>query len=330
MTNGNSDPRSRAAAECAAGHCESALTLLEAAFMHQPGDAELSHQIGTCYSGACRKHALVNLPIAIAYFDRAIRIIGSNGPGQLRAVLLDSLANAHLSDHRPDKALLPFEEAAQLFHHLGKPADWARTEFNLGNVCCELAESGSPALWETAIRHYLNALTVRREDIDPIRFAATAQNLGAAYRSVPGEDHIGNLKKAIGCYSAAFRTYSRAHMHGKCADLHNNLGNVFLELASPQDARCRNANRALSHFAHALQARTKHDRPCDYAITQFNRGQGYLRLAACGSAETTRAVACFREALDGFVIGGNAAGAEMAGRRLRDLTQDGTTPPLPR
>jgi hypothetical protein len=34
------------------------------------------------------------------------------------------------------------EEAARIFEALGLREDWARTEYNLGNVCCELAERG--------------------------------------------------------------------------------------------------------------------------------------------------------------------------------------------
>lgn len=329
MRNENPDLKSLAASQCAAHRCEDAISLLEASLVRHPCDAALSHQIGRCYSGACRAHCLVSLPIAIAYFERSLSIIGPSGNSEFRARLLDSLANARRCHRQPEDALPLFEQAAQLFQSLGKSEDWARTEFNLGNLCCNLAEGGVLSFWETAIRHYLNALTVRREKVDPVRFAATAQNLGTAFRGALGEDRAGNLKKAIGCYYAAFRAYSGAHMLKQCADLHNNLGNAFLELPSPPNANCQNTRQALRHFAIALRVRTKSDHPCEYAVTQFNRGQGYLLLAPCDPAGAVRsAIACFQEALDGFLLGGDASGAEMVRRRLSSLQpQAPTTPP---
>jgi tetratricopeptide (TPR) repeat protein len=175
-------------------------------------------------------------------------------------------------------------------------------------------------MWEKAILHYLSALRVRTEKEDPVRFAATAQNLGTAYRELPGGARSANLRKAIGCYSAAFRAYIGAHQGEKCANLHNNLGNAYLKLPDRPGALCRNVRRALRHFELALRVRNKADRPCDYGVTQFNRGQGYLLLAACDSSGNVQpAAVCFREALDGFRRCGDAVNAEMVKRRLEAL-----------
>jgi tetratricopeptide (TPR) repeat protein len=309
-----------AAEQCAAHRCESAISLLEAAFVQQPCNAELSHQIGFCYSGACRRHGQVSLPLAIAYFERAFDLVRIGGPAAVRARYLDSLGNARLADREPSAAVSPLEEAAQIYQDLGLQEEWARTEYNLGNASCELAEVGVPSMWEKAVRHYSSALRVRTEEADPVRFAATAQNLGTAYRELPGGDRVANLREAIGWYCAAFRVYAGEHMPGKCADLHNNLGNAYLSLPDPPAAPCKYVRRALRHYALALQVRTKTDRPHDYAVTQSNCGQGYLLLAACDfSGNVQPAVACFREALDGFLRCGDTAGAEIVKGRLEAL-----------
>ena len=320
MGEAQQDRRSLAAWSCAAQRCEEAIPLLEKVLADQPADAEVTYQLGLCYSGACRMHSLVSPPFAIAYLERALRVIGPDGVPELRVKTLDALGNAQRLNLRPEEALPLLEEAAALFQRLGASEDWARTEFNLGNLCCDLAGRGAPQQWDAAIRHYRNALTVRREDTDPVRFAATVLNLGTAYRESPGEDHEANLRRAIGCYSAAFRAYLGAHLRQKCADVHNNLGNAFLELSSTPRAACRNTRRALRHYALALRARTKADRPRDYAVTQLNRGQGYLRLAGCepeGSRQS--ASRCFQEAMEGFLLCGDPTRASLARECLSAL-----------
>jgi len=320
MSQENPGLEALAAEQCAAHHCENAISLLEAAFVHQPGNAELSHQIGFCYSGACRRHSQVSLSLAIAYFERALDLVRTCGPRNVRAKYLDSLGNARRADRQPARALPPLEAAGQLYQDLGLREDWARTEYNLGNMFCELAEAGSPSMWEKAVRHYLNALSVRTEKVDPARFAATAQNLGTAYRELISGDRTANLRRAIGCYVAAFRVYTAAHRVEKCADLHNNLGNVYLNLPGPPEAPCKNIRRALRHCAVALRIRARSSRPCDYAVTHFNRGQGYLLLSACDPCESVQpAATCLREALGGFLLCGDAENAGIVKLRLEAL-----------
>jgi tetratricopeptide (TPR) repeat protein len=268
----------------------------------------------------------VSLPLSIAYFERALGLVRTGGPEAVRAKYLDSLGNARLADHHPAAAVPPLEEAARIYQNRGLREDWARTEYNLGNVCCELAETGAPSMWEKAVRHYLSALRVRTEKSDAMRFAATVQNLGTAYRELPSGNRAANLRKAIGCYCAAFRVYTGAHMADKCADLHNNLGNAYLNLPDPPEASCKNIRRALRHYALALRVRTKIDRPHDYAVTQFNCGQGYLLLAACGSSESVQpAATCFRESLDVFLLCGDGTNTEMVAHRLEALDRVSST-----
>lgn len=128
--------------------------MLEAAFAQQPCNAELSHQIGVCYSGGCRRHSQVSLRLAIAYFERALDLIGIHGPGEIRAKYLDSLGNAHWADGEPAAAVPLLEEAARIYQQLGLREDWARTEYNLGNACCEAAATGVPSMWNEAVGHY--------------------------------------------------------------------------------------------------------------------------------------------------------------------------------
>jgi len=320
MTQQASDPMSRVAALCRAGRCEDAIAAQEKEFAGRPGDAELSARIGICYSGVCRAHRMVSRALAVTYLKRALELWGPTAQAERTTAILDVLSGLLVDGGEMEEARVALEAEAALLQGARLRREWARVEYNLGNVCSDLAAGGGQQWWEEAVRHYGNALTVRTEREDPARFAATAQNLGTAYRAMHGARHEENLKRAIGWYSAAFRACFRAGLAKKRADLHNNLGNAFLELACLPGGEGKNARRALCHFERALRMRTKAARPCDYAVTQFNLGQSYLRLGGCSPAEQARRVAaCFHEALDGFLMCGDAAGAELARKHLAQV-----------
>jgi tetratricopeptide (TPR) repeat protein len=314
------DPAQLAAEQCAAHACESAIEHLESALTTQPGNAELSYQIGICYSGSCRQHRLVSMPLAIAYLERAVSLVEHHAAPAVRARYLDSLGSASRSDGRPGEALSPLMEAAALYRQVNAVDDWARTEYNLGNVCCDLAEGGQSPMWNEAVQHYLASLQVRTEESNPLRFAATMQNLGTAYRQLTTGDPSTNVQYALRCSWTALRIYRHRGRGDKCADVHNNIANAYLSLPEAQRPDCRSIRRALQHYLHALEVRTRTDRPHDYAVTQFNRGQGYLRLAKCEPETARRAWSCFQEALNAFLSTGDLSGAANARKQIEILS----------
>ena len=291
------------ASHCHDGQCVEAISVLEELVRDQPANPELHHQLGICYSGACRQHALVSIPVSISYLQRAAALIGSAGPPRIRAEYLDSLGNACLGDHRPKAALPYLTEAAELYATLGLVDEWAREQYNLGNAFCDIPESDAPRKWQLAVEHYRQALTVRTRERDPVRYAATVQNLGTAYRELPDGDHASNVRAAIGYYGRAMRVYRHDSFPAQHAALHNNLGNAYLCLPGSTDATRRNIRRALLHFEHALKIRQRARRPCDYAATQFNRGQAYAKQAELDPGTGfDEAVCCFREAEECFLV----------------------------
>lgn len=319
MTHQRPNPVQLAAKQCAQQACESAIEQLESALTLQPGNAELSHQLGICYSGSCRLHRLVSLPLAIEYLKHAVSLVGHHAPQGVRARYLDSLGNALRSQHQFGEALSPLTEAGSLYKQLNAVDDWARTEFNLGNVCCDLAEAGQCPMWNEAVQHFLVSLHVRTEESDPLRFAATMQNLGTAYRHLV-DNSPKNAANVLRCYRTALRIYRRNGRSDKCADVHNNLANAYLTLPEPQPSSCRNVRRALRHYLLALEVRTRTDKPHDYAVTQFNCGQAYLRLARCDPASTRQAAVCFQEAFDAFVASGDLDGAGHVRKQAHSLS----------
>jgi len=291
------------ASYCRDGRCAEAISVMEELVRGQPANPELHHQLGMCYSAACRSHGLVSIRVGVSYFEHALSLLGSGGPFALRAKYLDSLGNACLQDGRPEAALMYLSKAAELYATLELRDDWAREQYNIGNALCDVQESDVPRKWHFAVEHYIRALAVRTKERDPVRFAATVQNLGTAYRELPEGDRGSNVRAAIGCYRRAMRVYRPGSFPAQHAALHNNLGNAYLCLPGAPDATRRNIRRALRHFKHALEIRQRDRRPCDYAATQFNRGRAYARQAELDpGAGFDEAVRCFCEAEECFLV----------------------------
>ena len=229
------------------------------------------------------------------------------GPAAERAGILDALGNALVRSTKARQqalrdAIVCHREAADLYAALGRRDDWARTQFNLGNSCCDLGEATGEDHWQEAVDHYRRSLKVRTRQKDPARYAAVLENLGTAYRRASTDDAGAGVKKCIACYRRALRVYSPDAYPGKNAALENNIGNAFLSLPQrDQKAVTRNARRALDHFVRALQIQRADRCSRAYGITQYNRAQAYFRLARVSpSGNLEMAAACLEEARAAF------------------------------
>jgi tetratricopeptide (TPR) repeat protein len=301
---------------CLRGDCRQAIQLFEDRLRHEPSNHDLHYRLGCCYSGACRPHDLVNLPISIVFLGRAVALLGPDSPPSLRPAYEDALGNAQLWNHRPDSAISHLERAAEGFLALGLLEDWSRGQHNLGNAHCELPESAAPGKWLCALEHYRNALRIRTREHDPERHAATLQNLGTAYRQL-AEGGVGNVLEAARCYLSALRICSRLKRPDRQAELHNNLGNAYLSMDGSRKAQLRNTYRAISHLKRALEVRNRLRRPGDYAITQFNIGQAYLKRASLSAGDGLKeAASSFREAVECFEYCRQPEAAGLARTRL--------------
>jgi tetratricopeptide (TPR) repeat protein len=308
---------------CATRRCGEAVALWEQASSLRPADPGVHYQLGFCYAGGCGARALLDPAIAIFHYRRALAL-SAKATAVGRAMVLGALGNAYASAagrSRPQlmNAIRCYEEAAEIYAGARKLDDWAREQFNLGNVWCEMPEADFPEKWQRAIEHYERALPVRTRTNDARHYAATLQNLGTAYREVKSGDPHANVRKAIDCYHRAIRALRNVAPARKRADLHHNLGNAFLSLSAMEAFEDRNVLRALRHFARALSARTKEESPFDYAATQFSRGQAFVRLAARGvggAHSLDQARVCFAEAIKAFLISGQPDLADEVKKRF--------------
>jgi tetratricopeptide (TPR) repeat protein len=308
---------------CSAGSCEEVIPALEEAIRRRPCDARGYYQLGLCYSGSCQAHGLVSPEMAAAYLRRALDL--EDGPALFRASILDALGNTLIrcagqpADAALRDAIACHTEAAGIYRAAGNSSDWARTQFNLGNSCCELSESTGEDHWHEAVSHYERSLEVRTRNRDPERYAAVLENLGTAYRRLEVGPDGANVKKSIDCYRRALRECPCSRHPARNAALQNNIGNAYLSLPQPDEpSAARHARRALRCFGRALriQAADKHSRA--YGITQYNRAQAFLRLARTSPRRNAlMAVNCLEEAHAAFQSCGERGYAQRIESQLK-------------
>jgi tetratricopeptide (TPR) repeat protein len=290
---------------CALGDCEASIAMLEESVCRQPHNYTLHYKLGVCYGGLCRNHPLVHPETAAAYLRQALRLVPK--PTGVRAAILDQLAGTLL--HMPGETALREAidhhlEAAGLYRALGMAGDWSRTEYNLGNSCCDLSERTGEEHWREAIAHYLTSLEIQTWEKDANRDMAVLINLGTAYR------RTGNLDRCIQCYRRALRFHAARSNPEKRASLENNLGNAILSLPEPDEkTAARNARRALRHFDRAL----RDSRGRALAIAQYNRAQACLRL------NPDQAVECLQSAEAAFHSCGDDRYTQLVQSQLQSI-----------
>lgn len=258
----------RATERCINHHCEEAVSLLEEAVRLQPANSELHYRLGICHSGGCRRNSLTNPDLAVEYLRRALSLTAESKDSLICAGILDALGNAYVySRQLPKKARIEaaldcHRTAAALYKSKDQLDDWAREEYNQGNAWCELPEEDYPEKWERAVMHYEQALQVRTREKDPLRYAATMQNLGTAYRQLNTGDRTANVIRATDCYRRALRVYDLSAFPVQHAALYNNFGNAYLSLAMTDEKVRRSC---------ALRCSSIWTGPCEYALARSIR-----------------------------------------------------------
>jgi tetratricopeptide (TPR) repeat protein len=313
---------------CSARRCGEAIAFWEQASTLGPANPDIHFQLGYCYAGDCCVHSLLDSEIAVFHYRRALALSRpENAVG--RAMILGALGNAYVSASRGDKpkllnAIQCYEAAVEIYGETGRPNDWAREQFNLGNAWCEMAEDTYPEKWSRAITHYERALTIRTRGADESRYAATLQNLGTAYRELRTGDVSSNIRKAIQCYHRAMQASRGAERSRKHADLHHNLGNAYLTLAEAEPDSVRNCRRAIRHLTRALALRPREESLFNFATAQFGCGQAYLKLAARGVRVTgniDQARISFVAAIEAFLQSGHIELAREVVNLLENLPE---------
>lgn len=316
-----------AAACCNHQECEAAIRVLEGAAQLAPDSWWIQYHLGFCCAGGCRRHSWADPDVALYHFHNALSLFQEPANQEERASILAALGNTYLvSRQLPLKARVTAavecqEKAVAIYESRGRLDEWAREQYNLGNAWCEFPQESFPEKWQHAIQHYTEALRVWTRDKDPIRHAKTHQNLRTAYRELPTGDREMNIRRAFNCYREALRAYHGEQFRRENGSVHNNLGTAVLSLPAKDSRRSTHrAQMALRHFERVLCILNKEEAPSVYAITQFNRGQALVRLAAGEHSPELllrRAHLSFLEARNAFLLAGQATLAESAWERLQ-------------
>lgn len=133
----------------------------------------------------------------------------------------------------------------------------------------------------------------------PADWAVTQNNLGNAYLHLPTGDRAQNLRKAIACYEAALRVWTKRDDGARWAMVQNNFGIVYSDM--PRDDQGGNLKKAIACYKAALRVRTDRDFPAAWASTQNNLGTAYVDLPKGDRGENLRkATACYEAALRVF------------------------------
>ena len=193
------------------------------------------------------------------------------------------------------RAIACYEAAQRVYTEKDFPADWARTQNNLGVAYKDLPGGDRAENLQRAIACYEAAQRVYTEENFPAAWAKTQHNLGIAYTDLPGGDRAANLRKAIACFEAAQRVYTEEDFPADWAMTQNNLGIAYQEL--PWGDRAENIRKAIACYEAALHVRTEEDFPFDWAWTQNCLGAAYGDLPGGDRAANLRkAIACYEAA----------------------------------
>jgi len=128
------------------------------------------------------------------------------------------------------------------------------------------------------IKKWLESSQIAAEKKQPDLYPYVQQLVGMAYASFPTGNRRDNLQKAIDGYQIALGYFKTQSMEENIAEVNNNLGIVYADLAAIED-RAGNLHRAIECYQSALEYRTPFAAPLDYAMTQNNLGTAYRALS---------------------------------------------------
>ena len=171
-------------------------------------------------------------------FDRAI------GPYEQALALrpedpeaMNNASIAHAQARLGDIAAHQYQAIALLTQAQGiwtreaRPADWARTQHNLGGAWENMPTGDRAENLGKAIAAYGLALEVYTREAHPVECAMTQNNLGIAWQEMPTGDRVENLIKAIAAYGLALEVRTREAHPADWAATRINLGLAYRDRA---------------------------------------------------------------------------------------------------
>jgi len=238
-----------------------------------------------------------NLIIAIQAYEQVVTGLQKH-PLQLVDILND-LGNLYLMRSRlqqqPPAAKIQLEQCIALyFQALDKfspeqsPETYAMIQSNLGAAYGDLARysvtpDSQTSPLQQSIHAYQEALRYRDKGQEPLKYAATQNNLGTTYwhlaQQVSTNDVAANyLHGAIAAYAEAMTHYYSQGDALNWAMIQNNLGTAYWNLAQYEQSESW-LQLAVGAYQDALKYRKRDNLPAACAATQNNLATAFWHLA---------------------------------------------------
>ena len=267
-------------------------------------EAHLHVELANAYADLAEtQQPQVNLPHAIAYYQKALEFYPSEKP--VHARLQNSLGTTYqalgqIEQHQANltRAIQAFEEAITFGNPLEEAIDFMLALNNLGNACWQLAQyedrARNLARAETA---YQEARAFIKAEDSLLVYATLHNNLGNVQQELAQlADPVKHLNSAIQAYQIALKYLSVESGALAYAGAQNNLGNAYRQLAHHiEDTALIDdyLTQAIQAYAIALKYYTPQTAPSNYLMTRANLGLTYAERYDWDSA-----LICWQEAAD--------------------------------
>jgi uncharacterized caspase-like protein len=184
-----------------------------------------------------------------------------------------------------------------------RPADWARSQNDLGSTLRILGESqGDAAVFEESLAAYQAALDIDVPEVTALDRASTQMNLGNAFVTLGQlRGDVDLMKQALTAYGAALEVITPKTAPTDWARLQNNAGNA-LKLIGDHGGGPEVLKMAVRAFEQTLTVHTRDEMPAEWAMTQTNLGGALSSLGEYeeGTATLRMAVDAYEAALTAF------------------------------
>ena len=166
-----------------------------------------------------------------------------------------------------------YQIAAEIFWNTTSLANWATTQYNLGNSYCERIRGNKPENLELAIHHYLAALTVQNKNESSKAWALTKNSLGTAYIERIQGKQSKNIELAIECFNKALTIHIETESPLEWANIQTNLSEAYRNRILGEKAE--NLEKSIEFGLAALKLYSYEEFPDDWGTTQINLGNAY-------------------------------------------------------
>jgi CHAT domain-containing protein len=166
-----------------------------------------------------------------------------------------------------------YQIASEIFWNTKSLANWATTQYNLGNSYCERIRGNKPENLELAIHHYLAALTVQNKNESSQAWALTKNSLGTAYIERIKEKKSKNIELGIECFNKALTIHIETEYPLEWANIQTNLSEAYRNRILGEKAD--NLEKSIEFGLAALKVYSYEGFPEDWGTTQINLGNAY-------------------------------------------------------